>query len=92
MFPKIFQIGSFFLPTYGVLVALGFLIGLTITVRLARRAGLNGELVTNLAVYCALAGLLGAKILMLIFDWGTPDRPPIFSLATLTVAGDRMSR
>ena len=87
MFPKIFQIGTFFLPTYGVLVALAFLIGLTITVRLARRAGLNGELITNLAVYCALAGLLGAKILMLIFDWGTPDRPPIFSLATLQAAG-----
>lgn len=87
MFPKLFQIGSFYLPTYGVLVAIGFLVGLTITVRLAKRAGLNGELVTNLAVYCALAGLLGAKILMLIFDWGTTDRPPIFSLATLQAAG-----
>jgi len=87
VFPKIFHIGSFYLPTYGVLVALGFLIGLTITVRLARRSGLNGELVTNLAVYCALAGLLGAKILMLIFDWGSTDRPPIFSLATLQAAG-----
>lgn len=85
--PKLFQFGSFYLPTYGVLVALGFLVGLTITVRLARRAGLNGELVTNLAVYCALAGLLGAKILMLIFDWGATDRPPIFSLATLQAAG-----
>lgn len=85
--PKLFQIGSFYLPTYGVLVALGFLAGLTITVRLARRAGINGELVTNLAVYCALAGLLGAKLLMLMFDWGSPDRPPIFSLATLQAAG-----
>ena len=87
MFPKIFQIGTFYLPTYGVLVAIGFLTGLMIAVRLARRSGLNGELVTNLAVYCALAGLLGAKILMLIFDWGAPDRPPIFSLATLQAAG-----
>ena len=87
MFPKIFQIGSFYLPTYGVLVAIGFLTGLTIAVRLARRSGLNGELVTNLAVYCALAGLLGAKILMLMFDWGATDRPPIFSLATLQAAG-----
>jgi phosphatidylglycerol:prolipoprotein diacylglycerol transferase len=87
VFPKLFTIGSFYLPTYGVLVAIGFLVGLTIAVRLARKSGLNGELVTNLAVYCALAGLLGAKILMLIFDWGAPDRPPIFSLATLQAAG-----
>lgn len=61
MFPKLFQIGSFYLPTYGVLVAIGFLTGLIIAVRLARRSGLNGELVTNLAVCCALAGLLSRK-------------------------------
>lgn len=87
MFPKLISIGSFFLPTYGVLVALGFLAGLWIAVRLARRSGLAGELVTNLAVYCALAGLLGAKILMIIFDWNDPQKPPIFSLATLQAAG-----
>jgi phosphatidylglycerol:prolipoprotein diacylglycerol transferase len=87
--PKLFHLGSFYLPTYGVLVALGFLIGLTITVRLARRSGLNPELVTNLAVYCALAGLLGAKILMILFDWHVfmSDPKLIFSLSTLQAAG-----
>ncbi len=87
MFPKLFHFGSFYLPTYGVLVALGFLAGLWITTKLARRSGMNPELVTNLAVYCALAGLLGAKLLMLLFDWGAPDKPPVFSLSTLQAAG-----
>jgi phosphatidylglycerol:prolipoprotein diacylglycerol transferase len=87
LFPKLITIGSFFLPTYGVLVALGFLAGLWITVRLARRSGISGELITNLAVYCALGGLIGAKILMIIFDWGDPQKPPIFSVATLQAAG-----
>jgi phosphatidylglycerol:prolipoprotein diacylglycerol transferase len=84
LFPKLISIGSFYLPTYGVLVALGFLAGLTVTVRLARRSGLSGELVTNLAVYVALAGLLGAKLLMIVFDW--PD-VQIFSLGFLQAAG-----
>lgn len=84
MFPKIFSIGSFYLPTYGVLVALGFLAGLWITVRLARKSGLDPEKVTNLAVYVALAGLIGAKLLMIAFDW--PDIQ-IFSLSTLQAAG-----
>jgi len=66
--------GDFFIPTYGVLVALAFLAGLWVTVRLARRSGINPELVTNLAVYCALAGIAGAKILMIIFDW---DQLPV---------------
>lgn len=85
MFPKLFTIGSFYLPTYGVLVALGFLAGLTVTVRLARRSGLNPELITNLAVYVALAGLAGAKLLMIAFD--RPTFSEIFSLATLQAAG-----
>ncbi len=87
MLPKLISIGSFYLPTYGVLVALGFLAGLWVAVKLARRSGISPELVTNLAVYCALAGLVGAKILMIIFDWGREDRAPIFSLATLQAAG-----
>lgn len=87
MFPKLITIGSFYLPTYGVLVALAFLAGLWVTVRLARRSGISGELITNLAVYCALGGLIGAKILMIIFDWSDPQKPPIFSIATLQAAG-----
>jgi phosphatidylglycerol:prolipoprotein diacylglycerol transferase len=84
LFPKLISAGSFYLPTYGVLVALAFLAGLAVTVRLARRSGLSAELMTNLAVYCALAGLLGAKLLMIAFDW--PDIR-IFSLSTLQAAG-----
>jgi len=89
MLPKLISIGSFYLPTYGVMVALAFLVGLAITVKLARRKGLNPELVTNLAVYVALAGMLGAKILMILFDWKRYMANPsdIFSLATLQAAG-----
>jgi phosphatidylglycerol:prolipoprotein diacylglycerol transferase len=84
LFRKIFSIGTVFLPTYGVLVALGFLTGLWITVKLARKGGLDAEKVTNLAVYVALAGLIGAKLLMIAFDW--PDIQ-IFSLSTVQAAG-----
>jgi phosphatidylglycerol:prolipoprotein diacylglycerol transferase len=86
LLPKLITIGSLYLPTYGVLVALGFLLALAVTTRLARRSGLDAEKITNLAVYCALAGLLGAKLLMIAFDWGDPQMK-IFSLATLQAAG-----
>jgi phosphatidylglycerol:prolipoprotein diacylglycerol transferase len=89
LFPKLINFGNFYLPTYGVLVALAFLAGLAITVRLAKRSGLDGERVTNLAVYSALAGLLGAKLLMIVFDWRIflSDPAQIFSLSTLQAAG-----
>jgi phosphatidylglycerol:prolipoprotein diacylglycerol transferase len=89
MLPKLISIGSFYIPTYGVLVALGFLAGLGITLRLARRAGMPAEQITNLAVYCAIAGLLGAKLFMFLFDIGDYVRDPgrIFTLETLQAAG-----
>ncbi len=43
MFPKLISIGSFFIPTYGTLVAIGFLAALWITIRLAKRASLPAE-------------------------------------------------
>ena len=89
MLPKLITIGSFYIPTYGVLVALGFLAGLGIALRLARRAGLPPDKVTNLAVYCAMAGIVGAKLFMFLFDLGDYIRDPrqIFTLETLQAAG-----
>jgi len=89
MLPKLFTIGNFFLPTYGLLVAIGFLAGLWITVRLSRRAGLPEDKITNLVIYCALAGLAGAKLFMFLFDWRVYFNNPgeIFTLSTLRAAG-----
>src|SRR5271156_5723343 len=89
MLPKLISIGSFFIPTYGTLVAIGFLAALWIITRLAKRANLPSERVTNLAIYCALAGLAGAKLFMILFDfksyWNDPGS--LFSLSTLQAAG-----
>ena len=89
MYPKLISIGSFFIPTYGVLVALGFVAGLLVTMRLATRAGLAHEKVTNLAVACAIAGVLGAKVFMFLFDFSYYAQNPgeIFTLSTLQAAG-----
>ncbi len=89
MLPKLFTIGNFFLPTYGLLVAAAFLLGLWITVRLAREARLPEERITNLVIYCALAGLAGAKLFMFFFDWKLYWNNPgeIFTWSTLRAAG-----
>ena len=89
MLPKLISIDGFFIPTYGVLVATAFLVALWITVKLAKRAQLPPEQVTNLAIYCALAGLAGAKLFMILFDYQDYLARPgtIFSLATLQAAG-----
>ena len=50
MFPKLIELGGFFLPTYGVLVAMGFLAGLWLVRRWAARVPLNDEKITNLVI------------------------------------------
>jgi len=89
MFPKLLTIGSFFLPTYGVLVALGFLAGISLAMKLAKPAGLDPERVSALGVYCALAGLAGAKALMFVMDFDYYAKYPerIWSFDTLLSAG-----
>ena len=90
MFPKLIDAGSFYLPTYGVLVAIAFLLAIWITGRLGETGrALRTELITNLAVYCALAGMVGAKLLMFVFDWKmyADDPSQIFTFSTLQAAG-----
>jgi phosphatidylglycerol:prolipoprotein diacylglycerol transferase len=89
MLPQLIRVGDFFIPTYGVMVTTGFLVGLWLAARLGRRAGLNSDTVVNLGIYCALAGILGAKLLMLIADFSYYSQNPgqIFTLTTLQAGG-----
>ena len=89
MLPYLIEIGSFRIPTYGVLVAIAFLSALYVTTRLARHWGVNEEKVLNLGMYCAIAGIVGAKLAMFIADadYFFSDWSRIFSLNTLQAAG-----
>jgi phosphatidylglycerol:prolipoprotein diacylglycerol transferase len=83
MYPEIFHIP--FLHTYGVLVALGFLAAVWMATRLARGAGIDAEAVANLGIYCALAAMAGAKLMMFAVD--AEARREIFSWSTLQAGG-----
>ena len=87
MYPEIF--GLSFLHTYGVLVAVAFLAALWLAGRLAREAGLNADAVTNLGIYCALAAIAGAKLMMFLVDipYYTQHPGEIFSLDSLQAGG-----
>jgi phosphatidylglycerol:prolipoprotein diacylglycerol transferase len=87
MYPELFHLS--FLHTYGVLVAIAFLSGLWMAGRLGKDAGLNADAVTNLGIYCALAAIVGAKLMMILVSLpeyaANPGR--IFSFETLQAGG-----
>jgi phosphatidylglycerol---prolipoprotein diacylglyceryl transferase len=89
MHPKLVEIGNLFIPSYGVLVALGFLVGILVTRVLARRRGLDAEFVVGAALYTALVGLAGAKLALILQDFSYYMRNPaqLISMNMLQSAG-----
>ena len=89
MFPELFHIGRFAVPTYGVLAAAGLIFGLMICVRYAKREGLDEEKCWNMGVISIFAGILGAKLLLLAIDWSyySTQLREIFTLNMLQTGG-----
>lgn len=97
MFPRLFtidafdllgrRIGPLTLHTYGALLAAAFLIGLWVAGRQAKRQGLDGAKLTDMAIYVLIAGLVGAKLLLLITDWAYYSKNPRELLSILQSGG-----
>jgi phosphatidylglycerol:prolipoprotein diacylglycerol transferase len=76
------------MPTYGLLVASGVLLGLWISVRNSEKQGINPEYAWNLGIYVVLAGIIGSKVLYIINEWHTLGHlSEIFSFSTLQAGG-----
>lgn len=89
MFPRLFTIGDFVLPTYGVLVVTGMILALVVASKLAAREGLDADRVFNVGVYLALAGIVGSKLALVLQDWDYYGADPgqLFTLSTLQSGG-----
>jgi len=80
-----------FLPTYGVLFASGALVAWIWFVKRARTLGLPQDPVFNLAFYTLLAGLLGAKLALVLVDLPYYLAHPADVLGTIRSAGVLMA-
>jgi phosphatidylglycerol:prolipoprotein diacylglycerol transferase len=89
VYPQLFHIGRFALPTYGFLVSLGVVVAILLIQRLAKQQGMDPDKVWNLAIIFVFAGIVGAKLLMFIAEWDTYAANPreIFTLSTLQAGG-----
>ncbi len=62
MHPILIQIGSFFIGTYGLMIMIGLLAAMGLGLRLARRVGIKGEQIYDLAFFAAISGIVGGRI------------------------------
>jgi phosphatidylglycerol:prolipoprotein diacylglycerol transferase len=76
-----------FLPTYGVIFAIGALAAWSWFVARANRLGLPQEPVFNLAFYTLVAGLVGAKLTLIVVDLPYYLANPAEIVGTIRSAG-----
>lgn len=68
MYPVLVQLGTFELRSYGVVVALSFLLGLWLSASEAKRKGLDPALIQDFAFYALLGGIVGARLYFVAFS------------------------
>src|SRR6266850_1977902 len=64
-----FQIGPLVIRWYGILMALSIVVGLWLGHRQARREGLPADDIITIGQWSILAGLLGARLYEVAFNW-----------------------
>jgi len=87
--PFLINIGSFHLPTYGVLLVLAILGGIYTAMRLGRSVGFDSGQMLDFCTWVILIALVGDKVLMVLTEWDYFRVHPgeILSFSTLMAGG-----
>lgn len=76
MYPILFRIGPVEIHSYGTMLMLGFIAGILLARRQARRLDLSPDLPLDLGVWLLVAGVAGARLLFVALNWELyADRP-----------------
>jgi phosphatidylglycerol:prolipoprotein diacylglycerol transferase len=87
MLPRLFNIFGFPIHTYGILLAVGFLVALRDAMRRGERAGVPRETILDLGIWILLASIVGGKLLLVGISWHYYFEDPRRLLDTLRSAG-----
>jgi len=68
MHPELFEIPciDYTVRSFGVMMAVGFIMGFLLLGRLSRKISSKPQLIMNLALYCLIAGVIGARVFYVI--------------------------
>src|SRR3972149_1234772 len=91
MYPRLLELplpylGPITVYSYGVLLAAAYLVGLRLAMVRAKGRDLDGARVLDLGVYIIISALVGAKLLLLVTEFGTFRADPR-ELLTLARSG-----
>jgi phosphatidylglycerol:prolipoprotein diacylglycerol transferase len=67
--PILFELGQFPVRSYGLMMALAFIVGIVVARRRARAAGLDPDVIIDFAFFVILASIAGARAVHVIVQW-----------------------
>jgi phosphatidylglycerol---prolipoprotein diacylglyceryl transferase len=68
MFPNLFKVGNITIHSYGLMMALGIICALGMGFYRGKKKGFRTEVITDIAFYGIIGGILGAKLLYFITE------------------------
>lgn len=69
MYPILLKIGPIVIRSYGALVALGFLAGIGLALKRAKKEDVPEDIVLDLSLYILIAGILGARLFEVVVNF-----------------------
>lgn len=66
---KGFHIGSFFIAFYGIIIAIGMLVGVCFILHEAKRQGFDEDKFLDICIITIIVGVIGARLYYVIFAW-----------------------
>ncbi|HBF33616.1 TPA: prolipoprotein diacylglyceryl transferase [Candidatus Sumerlaeota bacterium] len=69
MHPILFTVGSFFVGTYGLMIAIGMVLGTILAIWRASKQGVEAQVIMDLIFWSVIAGVVGARAAYVVVNW-----------------------
>jgi len=76
MLPELFHIGSFPIRSFGVMLLVGFAVGVWIATRRAAKYGIDKDALATLAIWAVIMGVVGARVFWVLQEWPYYSKNP----------------
>ncbi len=87
MHPILFEIGPLSVRTYGLLLAVSFMVGILLALRRAKARGLNQNKMINMSLLIMVAAIVGARIMYVIPHWNEFSANPLDIISPFQSSG-----
>lgn len=77
MYPNLITIGPITLHTYGLFVAIGFFVGLVVTVRLGKSEGFGSQQIMDMGFIIILSAIIGSRVMYVLMNASYYTRAPL---------------